>query len=209
MFSQMHITTVLVIAAVIWAILLLVDGVAVDIGWLKHVSTVAAILILVLVVFDKWVWRWRLLKGWFVKRPHVWGTWRATLHFSHVKPGTKKAMPPIEGYMVIWQVYSHIHMRLFTVESSSETLAVERLTGEDGLYVLAVVYRNTPRLSIRERSPIPLGAMMLTVEETPEPRMHGQYWTDRKSYGDITLTDRNTKMFQSFEAARRAFQQEG
>ena len=201
--------TLLWIAAAIMAIFLIVDGVAVEIGWMKYVQTLGSVLFLAVFAFDKWIWRWKLLKGWFVKRPHIWGTWRVTIRSSYKKPGTDDVLPIIEGYMVVWQVYSRIRMKLFTKESASESLVAERIEKEDDSYELAVLYWNVPRLSVRDRSSIHLGGMILTVEEEPDSRMHGSYWTDRDTSGEIEMVDRRVSSFNSFEAAAKAFRVHG
>lgn len=203
MSPRFHVTTMLLVG-VIWGVLLFLNGVTVELEWLKPASTVAGILTFMFIVFDRWVWRWKWLK-WFVKRPHVWGTWRVVLRSNYRKPGSKGPISPIEGYMTIWQVYSDIRVRLFTAESSSESVAVQRFAKTDGTCELAVIYENFPNQSVRKQSPIHFGAMILTVEESPESRLAGHYWTDRESGGEIEVTDRRKVMYWSYFAATKAF----
>jgi SMODS-associating 2TM, beta-strand rich effector domain len=60
----------------------------------------------------------------------------------------------------------------------------------DGVYGLYSIYRNTPRLSVRHRSPIHHGALMLDISGEPASQLEGFYWTDRRTMGELELDQR-------------------
>lgn len=84
-------------------------------------------------------------------------------------------------------------------------VGTELVCQPDGLYCISGVYLNQPALAIRDRSPIHYGAIWLKVAEDDTTTMAGQYWTDRKTGGDISLSNRSSKKYQSFAAAEAGF----
>ena len=80
MIEKLHLTTVLLIAALIWGVLLIVDGTVVSLTWFRHLSVVTGALLVLLTIFDLYLWRLAILRSWFVKRPLVDGTWRSQSH---------------------------------------------------------------------------------------------------------------------------------
>lgn len=205
MISKTHLSTILFIAAIAWGVLLVVSGVTVSVSWLKYLSTVTGILLLILGGFDLWLWRLPLLQGWFVKRPIISGTWRGVLRSDWVDPSTGKVHEPINGFMVVRQTYSSLSLRLLTKESSSELIGAEIVSDLDGTRRIAGVYRNEPRQSNRQRSPIHYGGILLQVVDRPATGLNGHYWTDRNTSGEIGLSDRRSELYPNFETAKHAF----
>ena len=106
MIERLYLSTVLLVAAVIWGIFLILDGVAVSISWLHHLSVVTGILLILLAAFDLFLWRIRVLSSWFVKRPVLNGTWRAELRSDWRDPKTGEIIGPISAFMVVRQTFS-------------------------------------------------------------------------------------------------------
>lgn len=201
MIERMHLSVVLLAAAIIWGVLLVLDGVVVSLSWLRHVSVVAGAVLLLLSAFDLFLWRLPALHSWFVRRPNLRGTWRATLRSNWVDPATGATVPPIMGYMAISQTFSRLSLRLMTEESRSEILGAEILRSEDGTYRVVGVYRNEPKLSVRHRSPIHNGAVLLQALGSPPSSLEGHYWTDRNTAGELVLTERKRKLVDDLKAA--------
>lgn len=192
MIEKLHLTTVLLVAAVLWGILLFLDGVLVSISWLKPLSAVAGVLLILLSAFDLYLWRLPFLRSWFVRRPLVDGTWKAEVHSNWRNPEGGAASQVVNGFMVVRQTFSRLSLRLLTAESQSELLGAEVLRADDGSYRIVGVYRNEPRLGVRDRSPIHYGGLVLQVVGSPPVRLAGHYWTDRDTAGEIVLSDRRT-----------------
>jgi len=207
MISRLHLSTILVIAAVLWGVALLFTGVAVKVTWFQPFSVVVGVLVLILAAFDLWFWRFSWLRGWFVKRPCIRGTWKASLKSQWTDPESGESPSPIEAYITIRQTYSLLSMRLMTAESASELLGAEVMRAMDGTCRVAGVYRNEPRLAVRERSPIHYGGVLLEIEGDPPTRLAGHYWTDRNSRGELQTVAHSANIYPNFEAARKAFSQ--
>ncbi|MGB8295730.1 MAG: hypothetical protein WCG85_09920 [Polyangia bacterium] len=205
MLSRLHLSVILLLAAVIWGTMLVVDGVAVSGTWFRPFSTVVGILLLFLVVFDIWAWRLPFLQGWFVPRPDVRGTWRVLLQSDWKEPASGQTIAPILAFLVVRQTFSMISMRMLTAESASELVGAAIAKAEDATYRISGVYRNEPKLAVRERSPIHYGALLLDVEGSPVERLAGHYWTDRSTRGQIVSTARKSEIFGNFDGASRAF----
>lgn len=190
MIERLHLSTVVLVAAIVWGIVLILDGVTVSITWLRHLSVVTGVLLVLLAAFDLYLWRLPILRSWFVKRPLLDGTWRAEIHSNWKNPETGRTIDAISGFMVARQTFSRLSLRLLTPESQSEILGAEVLRSDDGSYRIIGVYRNEPRLGVRDRSPIHYGGLVLQVVGTPPVRLAGHYWTDRDTAGEVALSDR-------------------
>ena len=163
-------------------------------------STVLGILLVLLSLFDVWLWRLPLLRGWFVSRPNLIGTWRLRLKAAN-GPGSHD----VEGYAVVRQTYSFLSLRVLTAESSSELLTGSVLGGVDGTFRVTGVYRNEPRLTLRSASQIHYGAVLLSVSEPYPERVQGQYWTDRATRGEMELSKRARSIASDYSRAGEIF----
>jgi hypothetical protein len=206
MISRLHLTPIVFFIGLVWLGLLFINGVAVEISWLKHLSVVVPVLLVAIGVFDRWLWRLPWLNGWFANRPVLCGTWRVDLRSEWVNPATGAKPAPIICYMAVRQTFSSLSMRLMTAESASELVAERILVAGDGVSKVVGVYVNEPKLSVRDGSAIHYGALLLEVHGDPPSTLEGSYWTDRESRGTMRLADRRAKVFPSFEEANKAFQ---
>jgi hypothetical protein len=204
--NDRQLTALIWYVAVVWAVLLILGGTLLSPSFFKPVSTITGIVLLSLAAFDRWLWRIPFLQGWFVDRPDVRGTWRVILSSSWKSPDTGVAQEPIEGYLVVQQTFSRLSLRLFTRESESWLRGSEILSNDDKRFDIVAVYMNEPRREFRHRSPIHQGAFKLAIQGSPPRGLRGEYWTDRNTQGSIASTERRREVFDSFEAARLAFE---
>jgi hypothetical protein len=205
MISRLHLVPIVFIAGVVWLILLLVDGVAVELAWLPRLTAVVPVLLVLLGVFDRWLWRHPWLNGWFAKRPVLCGTWEVTLQTEWKNPETGEVAGPNICYMAVRQTFSCLSMRLMTKESSSELVAERIVQADDGVFRILGVYTNKPKVAVRHRSEIHFGALLLDVHGDPPTALEGHYWTDRTTRGSMHFASRKAEVFGSYDEARRAF----
>lgn len=197
MLSRNHVTAILFIAAAVWAVALFFAGVQMTAAWFKPFSFVCAVVVGALSLADKYLWRLKWLRPWLFNMPDLRGTWRVS-----IRPTSPAHSQAVAAFMVIRQTLSSVSLRLFTAESHSETMSARVVHCEDGTCNLAAVYRNTPKMEVRGRSPLHHGALLLSVQGDPPASLAGQYWTDRLSQGDIILLDRRDELAFSFEQAQ-------
>lgn len=193
MVSRFHLTTITLIAAGIWALLLLLQGTSVTAAFFRPLSNVLGIIVVLLSLFDKWGWRLRLLRPWFLIVPDLNGVWKGRLVSNWTDPQTRQRIPPIDATIDIRQTFSSIQLRLKTNESESELLSGGLVRKADGTYQVVGVYRNTPQLLLRERSPIHHGGLILDVIGNPPSALRGEYWTDRNTQGELRFEEREAR----------------
>jgi SMODS-associating 2TM, beta-strand rich effector domain len=205
MIPSKHLSVLIALAAAIWAASLILGGVALPPGLLRPFSTVTGVLGLLLLAFDKYLWRIPFLHPWFIEMPNIRGVWKAEIRSNWVNPETGQRIGPIGGFMVIRQTYSSISMRLINRESASKLLAARILSEPDGLFCVTGVYSNEPKHSIRGRSPIHYGSLLLNIRSNPPTSLDGHYWTDRGTQGELRLTERRNAFPEDYDAAVLAF----
>jgi hypothetical protein len=210
MTAQRYIKAIIYGTVVIWTAVLFANHEAIKSAWLQYLSIVITIVLYAVMAFDLWLWKLALLQGWFVKRPVIDGTWKVELRSNWKNPNAEDAsIAPIEGYMVIRQTFSTLSMRLLTHESVSELVGTEIVCSADRLYCVSGVYRNEPRFQVREKSAIHYGAVWLRIITEPSKQLVGHYWTDRETAGEMELTNRQKKKFQTFQSAQTHYIQLG
>jgi hypothetical protein len=207
MTSGRYIKAIIYAAVLAWTVVLYLNHEAIHSSWFKPLSTVTTVVLYAVMAFDLWLWKIPFLHGWFVKRPVLDGTWKVEIRSNWINPATQTGIPPVEGYMVVRQTFSTVSIRLLTAESSSELVGAEIVCSSDGLYCISGVYRNEPRLELRDRSPIHYGGVWLKVIDEPSKKMIGHYWTDRESKGEMELSYQQNKKFQTFQSAQNYYRQ--
>jgi hypothetical protein len=171
----------------------------------KPFSTVVGAITLFITLFDKYLWSWKIFKGWYVKRPDLRGTWKVELKSSWVNPETGEGIAPIYGYAVIRQSLTNLSLRLMTKESISVLLAhsIEQQENDD-LFKLVGVYRNEPKIELQGiKSEIHHGSFALEVHGSPVKELEGHYWTDRATKGGMKLFSKASKLYETYEQAER------
>jgi hypothetical protein len=139
-------------------------------------------------LFVKWLWKIPLLRGWLVPLPNLTGTWKGT-HTSTWRGGSDGSATTRDITLVIRQRFSSISCVLYTAESSSESdAAMLKDGGETEIPILSYNYQNTPKMSVRQRSNVHLGAAVMRLHtSSKEWILRGEYWTNRHTAGDMEL----------------------
>jgi len=208
MLTRLHISSFIGLTIAVWLLALWLQGMPVlSADFVKPFGTVVGVITLFVTFFNKYMWSWRIFKGWYVKRPDLRGTWKVELKSSWIDPETNEEIPPIYGYAVIRQSLTFLSVRLMTKESRSVLVAhsVEQQEDDD-LFKLVAVYRNEPKIELQGvRSEIHHGSFALEVHGSPVYEMQGHYWTDRGTKGGMKLSDKAEKLYDTYEHAKREF----
>ncbi len=187
---------------IIWSIVLLISKTYTTVNlWsaIKQIPQAISIYAIIGIIFTKWLWRWRLLQGWLIKIPDLQGTWKGELKSDWVNPETGKRTGSIPMILVIRQTFSSIKCTLMTKESTSysTTADVNVVPGGEDLF-LTYNYTNRSKAIVRDRSEIHDGASILKIIKKPEMRLEGEYWTSRKTIGDISLKFESKDLVEKF-----------
>jgi hypothetical protein len=137
-------------------------------------------------IFSKWFWKWNIWKGWLVNVPNLQGTWKGFLKSDWIDPETKQGVEKIPIFLTIKQNLDNISCEIMTKESGSYSLSADILYINKKLQ-FSYTYNNIPRSGFRDRSQIHNGASLLKIINKPSKKLIGEYWTDRKTRGEIDL----------------------
>jgi hypothetical protein len=173
--------------------------------FVKPFGIVVGVITFFITLFNKYLWSWKIFRGWYVKRPDLRGTWKVELKSSWVNPETGEKIAPIYGYAVVRQSLTNLSFRLMTKESRSVLVAhsIEQQEDDD-LFKLVGVYRNEPKIELQGvRSEIHHGSFALEIHGSPVEGLDGHYWTDRATKGGIKLFNKVGKLYTTYEQAER------
>ena len=205
--ERLHISVFLGLAALVWWLILGAPRVRWE--YLQPFGTVVGFLVALAMAFEFLLWPLSWLHGWFVKRPDLRGTWRVELESDAIDPTTKVGVPTIICYMGVAQTLSTLQMHLMTPESESWLIAERISPSPSGVgYQVAGVYTNKPQTHLRgERSEMHFGGLLLdTHGPANRPNtLTGEYWTDRKTKGRMTFTERRPEVLTRFKDAVEYF----
>lgn len=140
--------------------------------------------------------------------PRIQGTWWGELRSNYTDPVTGRTSGPIPVAFVIRQSATGLVARLYSQESSSVSIAATLMV-DDEHPVLAGVYRNEPRLPRQDTSRMHYGGIKLQVIDGAEKRLHGTYWTDRGTWGEIELRFVTARRAHGFVDASELAEREG
>jgi hypothetical protein len=164
--------------------------------WLAPIGPAVTVAGVGVWLFDRYLWRWPGICR-LVRRPLLHGTWHGELESDWVNPETSQRVPvDPDVFLVVRQRFWQLSARLLTRESSSASTLASLTTGPDGVQQFLWVYTNVPRVAVRERSEIHRGAVVLSAPQQPD-RLEGEYFTDRKTRGELRLTSRYKKLIET------------
>jgi hypothetical protein len=115
------------LVVVIWAVTLLVQGHPVPLDYIKAFSYAVTGVSFALVLWNKWLWSWKIFRPWLTTRPDLRGTWKGNLVSNWVDPITRQGRGEIEAYLVIRQTFSTVDARLHTAESFAVSLSADTI----------------------------------------------------------------------------------
>jgi SMODS-associating 2TM, beta-strand rich effector domain len=186
-----------------WIILLTIKGVPLQINSvsLSYLPNIVTFDVLLWLAFVKWGWRWRIFQGWLVPFPVLRGTWYGSIQTTWVDDSIGRPPDPIPIILVIRQSFLMINCTVHshTADSSSQSYAAEFLLDfESGVKSLIYSYTNKPRVSARAHSEIHDGTAKLNIITHPKRRLEGEYWTTRRTVGEMILAFHSSSLEETF-----------
>ena len=82
-----------------------------------------------------------------------------------------------------------------TSYSYSETFKLE---SDSQIKQLSYSYTSKPLITVTERSPLHEGSVVFDIIGDPVTKLKGQYWTGRKTTGEIIMTFREKKLLEEY-----------
>jgi len=192
-------TVVLVFAIGIWS-----GGDTLKPAWLRFYSVAILGATLVLTAWDKWLWRLPLIQRIPRVPRDLRGTWKGTLTSFWIDPATAKRPDAKIAFLAVRQSASQVTAVLLTDESSSRSSLAD--LSDDGTSAsLAYIYLTRPDARVEHRSRIHNGSVFLDITGRPATRIHGRYWTDRDSRGELDFDRRQSRLVDDFREAATLF----
>ncbi|WP_080407837.1 hypothetical protein [Burkholderia ubonensis] len=187
------------VSAVAWFLLAHFNGL--ELSKIKDffglVPKVVSIDLLVVTVFIKWGWRFRIFRGWLVPFPDLSGTWIGFIYSDWKNPQTGEKPPPIPVMLIVTQSFFHISCVMRTGEMESSSYSEGFLIETDRqIKKVAYSYTSKPRLSLNERSIPHDGTAVFQIIEKPKLKLVGRYWTERLTKGEIALEYHSTDLLE-------------
>ena len=94
----------------LWLLLLYVSGAKspLSVESLSKIPDVVFIYSILYLIFTRWLWRWRLFRGWLIPFPDLQGTWKGTVTTTWMEPATNKSPDGVPIVLVIKQTFSSL-----------------------------------------------------------------------------------------------------
>lgn len=148
----------------------------------EDITTTITIVALICTLFATYAWKWKVFHNWLVPFPCLSGMWSGEIKSTH---NSDLISIPVE--VTIRHSFFNIQIRIKTGESSSISICGSfDIDEERGLKQLIYSYQNNPKATIRERSEIHYGTTRLEISDNAKI-LEGEYWTTRKTTGDIRI----------------------
>lgn len=186
------------LSAGLWLVLAVVLDAPVDKTWLKYLGGIASVVVLLVLIFDRWAWRW--LPVGIMRRPNLHGTWKAQLHYQWPEGTPTKTK---DCFIVIRQTYSTVTvgMHLDISDSYSRSAAVVETNGHRSLWWSYISLAHSLE---QEGNPPHRGGAELGISLKPKLSLAGDYWTERRTRGRLTTSGRSAHLYDDFESALAA-----
>ncbi|MBI0083157.1 hypothetical protein H3T52_03550 [Commensalibacter sp. M0402] len=185
------------ISAIAWVIFTYCIGV--KLSNIKYffelIPKVVTVDVIIVGLFVKYGWKWRVFRGWLVVFPNLNGTWVGFIYSNWQNPETGQKPAPIPVMLTIKQSFCYINFMMRTSEmesfSYSEGFIIDP---EKQIKKITYSYTSKPKISLNERSNSHDGTAVFQIIENSQKKLKGRYWTERKTTGEISFDYHSKKI---------------
>lgn len=188
---------IVIISAIAWILLSWYSGISLNNikDFLKIIPKVVTIDAIIIWIFTNFLWKFSFFRGWLVPFPNLNGTWIGEIYSDWINQETDTEIPPIPVMLTIEQSFFNINFKMITGEMKSHSFIEGfNIDKETQLKQVSYIYTSKPRIILDNRSLPTDGAIVFDIIEKPELKLKGQYWTDRKTKGEIIVCFHDTKL---------------
>lgn len=168
-----------------------------DIAFAKAIVSASSVVIIGLVGFDSWAWRYwpfRLL----VRRPILHGTWKIEQRTSY----EARQHETMEAYLVIDQTFTGFRRVRGRYDISNSHSLTADLSVDRSQCTLSFIFRSEAGTMHRDGNPPSRGASVLQVARYPRLHLEGDYWMERGTKGSVKSVGYSRKLYGTFASAR-------
>lgn len=184
-----------------YALILFILGIQLPNVAVKLLSTLPLVLVLLFILFDRWLWRRKPFWFFVRRRPRLGGTWRGLLTAVRLDDNCNEISVDIPVFFEIHQTFSELSIALMSRESESRSMTADLVSDSHGRFILWYQYQGVPGIEVRARSPIHFGGSRVDISERDPKTFTGEYWTDRMTRGSYTAELISASFLGSFGAA--------
>jgi len=167
------------------------------IEYIKILPQVVSIDLIIYAFFVNWGWKWKIFQSWLVPFPNLNGTWEGYIYSDWIDPKTKNKIDPIPVILTIKQSFSKISCIMKTAEMISQSYGEDfKIDKDRQIRQLVYSYSSKPKLSFSDRSSIHDGTILFDILGNPVSKLKGEYWTSRKTTGEIILKYREKNLLE-------------
>ena len=131
--------------------------------------------------------------------PNLNGTWQGHTTSTWIDSETGETPPPIPTILTIKQTFLKISCVMRTAEMTSHSYSADfNLESDNQIKQFTYSYTSRPKATVTDRSPTHEGSVILEIIDEPGKKLKGDYWTSRKTTGEIEMTFREKKLLQEF-----------
>jgi len=199
--TKTFIWVIVVSTIIIWMLILLLFGIELtgSVEAIKKLPMVVTVEAFFWLIFTQWGWKLKIFQSWLIVEPIIEGTWIGQLKTTWIDPDTGENLNKIPIVLSIKQDFYNISCSIFTEESTSSSYSGRIYFDESsGVKRFIYTYTNKPKASVRKRSEFHDGTANLRIIGGSQNKMEGDYWTTRKSTGDIEVDFCSKKLVSSF-----------
>lgn len=158
-------------------------------NYLKPIPAVVTFDTIVIFIFSKWVWKYKLFYSWLVPFPNLNGTWKGNIETNWINEKTGKKPAYIPVILTIKQSFTNISCVMRTGEMNSYSfISGFVIDKENQILKLVYSYDSIPKQTVKNRSPQHFGTMYFDIiNNRGNKELSGDYWTGNETTGRIEL----------------------
>lgn len=158
-------------------------------SYLKPIPTIVTLNVIFSTVFIKWLWKCKFFYNWLVPFPNLNGTWKGEIKSTWINPDTNERLNAIPAILTIKQSFSSISCIIRTEELTSRSFSSDFvINNEEQILKLVYSYESTTKKVVQDRNTKHSGTASIDILfNNNKIELEGEYWTDRKTTGDIVF----------------------
>lgn len=190
--NKTFITIFLIISITLDYIILKILGKDISLfwNWITTLSYVVSIETILIIIFEKYLWKLKFLRWIIVPFPDLTGEWVGTITSTWTDHSSGDLLPDFECKLKIDHQFNDISIELITKQSQSFSFSEEIIYNKKNRSIsISYLYSNQPDFSVEEKSRRHTGTMLLyLIEESTKMVLKGNYYTDRKTTGTLCVS---------------------
>jgi len=171
---NIYISTAIISTVIGYIIYLCLSKFKIEIPWFIEAPSAITIYGLLLLIFNKYAWKWKYIKYIFlIKTPNLNGSWSGFIRTDWDNNSTET-----QAKLRIYQNWTQIKICLYTSNSSSHSKTASIITDDPEGYILSYQYFNQPKTETPGTMSMHFGTSELKIDKNIKD-LEGDYYSGR------------------------------